>query len=488
MKFQENKNVRNYIDNLSPLGYTLFKGVTMENLQDVQDNYNSLLNYLKEGFSEVDGSIFYHEIFPDNQSSGFESEDYIPNAIYLYSNPNPDSNRKMNRRIMLSDTWSNDYKEYVQNNDFALCSGLAYRGRANRLENAQKLYTLVFDLDNVTVNELKNLFLRMGQEPSYRTLPQATYIVLSGTGLHIYYVLDKPIDLYPNIKLQMKSLKYDLTSRIWDYKGTTLEKNIQYQSISQGYRMVGSNNHKYGLKVRAFRVGSSVSLATLNRYTNEDKNKVDLNKPFKPSMYSKPEAKEKFPEWYEKVILNNDKTKKKWNVNPAVYKWWLRQINEVKGGHRYYFLMCMSVYAVKCNIPKKQLKEDMVKVFNELSKISHSNNLSEDDLVSALEAYDRGYFNFTIDDIVKLTDITIKKNVRHYQKQSHHLEEIRAKRDVKQKRNGTNWYDNGGRPFKNGVSKEMVIKGIEENSHLKVAELVELLNVSRTTIYKYRKK
>ena len=42
-----------------------------------------------------------------------------------------------------------------------------------------------------------------------------TFLVLSGNGLHLYYVFKEPIDLYPNIKVQLKSLKYDLTFRIW---------------------------------------------------------------------------------------------------------------------------------------------------------------------------------------------------------------------------------------------------------------------------------
>jgi len=51
----------------------------------------------------------------------------------------------------------------------------------------------------------------------------------------------------------------------------------------------------------------------------------------------------------------------------------------------------------------------MYKIFDELKEIEHSNPLEEDDIKSALETYDRQYYNFTIDDIVKLTDIRLKK-------------------------------------------------------------------------------
>ena len=64
--------------------------------------------------------------------------------------------------------------------------------------------------------------------------------------MNIYYVFDNPIDLYPNIKIQLKSLKYDLTFRMWEYGGTSQIEAIQYQSINQGFRMVGSLNEKHG--------------------------------------------------------------------------------------------------------------------------------------------------------------------------------------------------------------------------------------------------
>lgn len=52
------------------------------------------------------------------------------------------------------------------------------------------------------------------------------------------------MDLFPNIKVQLKSLKYDLTFRMLEYKGASKLKAIQYQLINQCFRMVGSLNDK----------------------------------------------------------------------------------------------------------------------------------------------------------------------------------------------------------------------------------------------------
>ena len=68
--------------------------------------------------------------------------------------------------------------------------------------------------------------------------------------------------------------------------------------------------------------------------------------------------------------------------------------------------------------------------FDYLSNIEHSNPLTKEDLNSALEVYDRGYHNFTIEDIEKLTDIRIERNKRNYRKQEVHLMGARSIQEI----------------------------------------------------------
>ena len=448
-------------------------------------NYSEVQMVLEDKYEEVQGIEFYQYLFPNNQNKGEFSGDFSkPNAVYLYQDPKDEyTQRKLRRRIMLNDTWEDDYREFVEDNPMTLCSGIAYRGKINRLQYAQQMNALVFDLDSVGKDELRNLFSRIGKKPALRTLPQPTFIVMSGTGLHLYYVFEEPIDLFPNIKLQMKSLKYDLTFRMWDYGGTTREKQIQYQSINQGFRMVGSKNNKYDLPVKAFKTGSKVTLEYMNSYADEERNRVDLNKPFKPTQHTLKEAQEKFPDWYQRVVIEGNKRAKRWDIKRDLYDWWLRQSYKAKGGHRYYFLMTMAIYAVKCNISKQELREDMVKVFEELKEIEHNHPLEEDDIKSALETYDRQYYNFTIKDIVKLTDIDIERNKRNYRKQKEHINFMNVIRDNITHPNGE-WRNKEGRP-----SKEKLIRNyIKENPNDSPTEIAKVLQVSRPTVYKYFKK
>ena len=453
------------------------------------ENYRGCYEYLSAQYPEVGGYEFYKELFPDNENSGERHTDFShPNAVYLYRDEQSED-KKLRRRKMYNDTWEQDYMEFVEGNSLTLCSGLAYRRKENRLENAQRMYALIFDLDGVGLAELRNLFLRFGGDPErVRRLPMPTFLVLSGTGLHIYYVFQQPIDLYPNIKIQLKSLKYDLTFRLWEYGSTSQVKAIQYQSINQSFRMVGSINDKHGTELVAFRTGERVTLDYLNAYAKPE-NRVDVNKPFSPSKMTRAEAREAYPEWYERVVVRGEKGRKKWDIagkvhgddpyalyhwwlrqigeikgghryfflmclaiyaykcgvskqqlrqdmkeafdDPyALYHWWLRQIGEIKGGHRYFFLMCLAIYAYKCGVSKQQLRQDMKEAFDDLQMVKHENALTEEDIRSALEAYDKEYYNFTISDIEALTDVRIERNKRNGRSQKEHLKRARAVQEV----------------------------------------------------------
>ena len=457
-----------------------------DTIKDKKANYIRVKDILSSRYEEVDGYEFYKYIFPNNQKEGELAEDFSkPNAIYLYRDENEENPRRTyRRRIMLKDTWEEDYMKHVEGNPRTLCSGIAYRHRVNRLKHAQHMNALVFDLDSVGENEIKNLLLRMSKKPGHRTLPKPTFIVMSGTGLHIYYVFDRPIELYPNIKLQLKSLKYDLTFKMWEYKATSQEKQIQYQSINQGFRMVGSINDKYDLPVIAFKTGDRVSLDYVNSYVDVKENMVDVNRPYRPTEYTEEEAKEKFPEWYERVVVQGDKRAKKWNIKRDLYDWWLRQSYRIKGGHRYFYLMCMTIYGVKCNIQKEEVKADMIKKYEELKNVEHSNELCEDDLYTALEVYEREFYNFTIDDIEKLTDIRIERNKRNYRNQNFHLRIARNTLELMNEESGKTLQ---GRPKGSGTKEELVKEYIEENPDDNPTEIARALNISRPTVYKYMK-
>lgn len=450
---------------------------------EIPQTYYELTAMLESLYEEKDGCAFYEYLFPDNETQADKyRKDYSrPNAVYLFQNRG--TGKGLRPYIMVADTWEDDYYEYIENNPLTLCSGLSYRGRRNRLQNAQRMNALIFDLDGVGEHEARNLFLRFGKPAErVRTLPMPTFLVTSGAGLHVYYVFEQPIDLYPNIKLQLKALKYDLTFRMWEYKATSTKKEIQYQSINQTFRMVGSVNGKYGNVIRAFQTGGKVTLDYLNQYAKPE-NRVQVNRPFRPSQITRAQAKEAYPEWYQRVVVEKGRRLKKWDIKSkqgfALYEWWLRQIGEIKGGHRYYFLMCVVIYACKCDVPRKKLEQDLYTAYEQLKLVEHDNALTEEDIKSALEAYDKEYYNFTIADIEKLTDIHIERNKRNGRKQAQHLQRARAVQSIDYP--SGEWRNRNGRPSAEAVIRAFLL----EHPTASKAEVIRGTGKDKKTVYKY---
>lgn len=456
--------------------------------------YLEQIDYLSNRYDEWNGYDFYRFIFPNNERVGELNMDYSkPNAIFLsgvegmtlerikkIKKENLDD-RIYNRRIMLNDTWKDDYIDFVEEKPLTLCSGLSYRGRINHLNSAKRMHALIFDLDEVGGKEVDNVIYSV--EKNY--IPNPTFIVSSGTGVHIYYVFDQPIDLYPNIKTQLKALKYDLTTKIWRWTETSQLKEPQYQGINQGFRMVGSVNEKHNTPVRAFKTGDRVTLSNMNVHVRDAKNKVDVLKPFKPSKMTREEAKERHPEWYQTRIVEGKNTSKKWNIGgqkghrgDELYQWWLRQWEKATPGHRYHYLMCLSIYASKCDVPYKQLKKDMLEVFPKIDELDReADPLTIADARAALKAYSKDYYHYTIQEIERLANFRIERNRRNYRKQTQHLKLARAVRDALH----DNWRTGSGRKSK----QEVISKWRSENPRATKAECARATQLDPKTIRKW---
>ena len=146
-------------------------------------------------------------------------------------------------------------------------------------------------------------------------------------------------------------------------------------------------------------------------------------------------------------------------------------------------MMCLAIYAVKCDVPKAKLKEDIRTAFEELRGVEHDNPLTEDDIKSAMEAYDREFYNFTIADIEKLTDVRIERNKRNGRKQPDHIRRITLLRDADYPEGA--WRNKNGRPAGSGTAEQKVAAYRAEHPEASVTEVARELGISRTTAYKW---
>lgn len=422
-----------------------------------------LEDVLKEwGAVEVTALDVYTDIFKLGegfiQTSGEEPGEFKANPIAYWKNNDAEHGHF---RIMFEDTFEDTLLE-LQKADFAILNGLTYFGRRNVQSHVSKMYALPFDLDDVTDKTLAN-FLSGAIIGGAYPVPQ--YIALSGHGIHLYYVFERPIPLFPNLKLQLKDLKYALTKKLWN-QYTSMSEEPQYQGINQGFRVLGGKTKDDAIdsKVRVFRLNEHpTNLDQLCEFV-PDEFRVDEDKLFKESKLTLAEAKKKYPEWYEKVVIKRDRTPKKWDIagkvngdNPyALYDWWKRQIQEGAAyGRRYFNIMCLAIYGIKCGVPYEKVEEDAYALIPFMNSLKIDKPFTIEDVDVALECYDFRYCTFPRKDIAKISGIDIKENPRNYRSMKEHLQ-------------ADTWINKKGRPVINicKQNRELALKFMRENGEI----------------------
>lgn len=446
---------------------------------------NILTEYLYTYFDEVEPKEFYRNIFPKGtlQEMGvFEKGKYNGIIVEVTKDRLDNGKPKVLRHTLTDDLEKLD--EVLSRDNFCLMSPISYAGKTRDSSMARELYALTFDLDGVQT------MIRDGKEYPYglanlihqiddmEIIPKPTYIVSSGTGLHLYYVLEKPLPMFENIVEQLEILKKELTRMMWHDSISKLVDDIQYEPVCQGFRVVGSITKK-GERCRAFEVGNKVTIEYLNEFVREEYKAKDF---VYKSDLTLAQAKKKYPEWYEKRIANKEK-RGTWKFNRAVYDKWLERLpKEAKLGHRYWSLWVLSVTAMKCGISYEELEKDafgLIEVMNRKDE-NKLDPFTEDDVLSALEGYDSAWFTYPIDKMSYRTDIPIEKNKRNYQKQEWHLEDIRSKKE-NMKRRGQAFKNPEGRPDK----KQIVRQWREAYPNGSKYRCIKETGLSKPTVYKW---
>ena len=443
--------------------------------------------FLKDrGFKEVDPFTFYRDLFPEGslQKKGEhldENHSIKGNIIGIQIS----KAKKRSKSFIITDDLEGI--KYVTDVSFGLIAPVNYFGKNRISKNARFLFAFVIDLDYVRENNIRDLLFQIKN----KLLPNPTYIVNSGRGLHLYYFLDEPLPLYRHYQKTLTQFKELLIDRIWnDYTSSKKEKDMT--GVLQGFRTVGSWS-KLGKEypVRAFKVGKRTNLEELKASIPFCKFDVSLKFPQKDKKKSKKLEyyKKNFPDWYERRIINKEPAReRKWIVKRALYDWWkMKIIEKISAGHRYFGIMALAIYAKKCGISYEELEKDAFGFLEILDNRTEEedNHFEIDDIVAALNCYHDNYFTFPRDTIAKLTNIDIPKNKRNYQKQKDHLEEARMIRDLRMKRQGKDWREGNGRPKGSGTKENQVKEWRKNNPDGKKAQCIRDTGLSKMTVYKW---
>ena len=412
---------------------------------DVRDRY------LDEYFDQLDPKEFYRYVFPEGelQMKGAEY-DHKYNAIAIEVLPEG-SKQKVHRYTITDDLDMID--ELVQHENFILLSPISYIGKSRESENARFIYALAIDLDGVS--QETNLVDLFHQIDVAEYIPRPSIVVNSGNGLHLYYVFEQPLPCFKNIVDQLARLKHGLTKKIWNKYITELSDSVQYQSLFQGFRLVGGVT-KNGDRTRAYLTGSRVTVEYLNQFVDQDR---QLKEYAYKSKLPLAIAKKKFPKWYQKRIVNG-RPRGSWTCHENLYYWWkFRLENEIIEGHRYYGVMCLAVYAKKCGIAREVLEDHAFDIGKELDKFTKNedNHFTRADVLAALEMYNDSYITFPVRTIGELTGLAMPINKRNGRKRAVHVKYMNLQRAFKVELGECT---NGGRPSK----EELVREYLERNS------------------------
>lgn len=336
-----------------------------------------------------------------------------------------------------------------------MISPISYVGKNRTIENARYLYAMCIEVDYIEpkggINELVYSW-----ERDYRPIPKPTYIVCSGNGLHIYYVFERPIPLWKNVYISLNEAKKWLTPQLWTKFVTTAYEDIQYEGLNQPFRCVGTVT-KNGSYAMAFEVGEKVTIEYMNKFLPADK-KIEH---FYKASCSLEQAKELYPKWYQKRIVEG-KDRGHYNRHEGIYYNWIDKICEgASVGKRYNCLENLCSLAVQCNIAPEQVESDCRKVAERLERltVSEDNHFTEYDIVCALKTYytaDEKAYRRRIEFISKKTGIPLEPNDRNGRKRAEHLQ-------------ADYWINEKGRRIFNPCkqNRELALQDMRENGEIK---------------------
>ena len=414
------------------------------------------VNELSAIYKEVAPKYFYRQIFQHHldKKGAFTKGKYVGIACEITKE------KKGKKTVVKRHTITDDLDtidDLLKSENFIIISPISYIGKSRKTENATRMYAFAIEIDDLRVSDdgrpvgLNDLL----HDFDIELLPTPNYIICSGNGVHLYYVFEQPLILFDNVKKSLDAFKKALTPYFWNQYVTKDYKieNIQFESPFQGFRMAGGVTKK-GDRTRIFEISTHpIAIEELNRYAVKyGKKECQIDIAYESEL-TLAEAKEAYPEWYERRIVNKQK-KGTWECKRDLYDWWKRRITEgASVGHRYYCLLMLSIYAIKCgrNVSEEELIEDAYSFLDKFDEMSENeiNRFTDEDVMDALQGYyDKDLVTYPINSIVYRSGITNEKNKRNFRKQAIHIKYMNNQRAFKVEMGECT---NGGRPDKRQI-------------------------------------
>ena len=419
-----------------------------EALEYIQEQYEKKNMVLEQFGEQVSSYTLYEDIFGD-------TEQIVP-IVFI------DDDEKKHIVPMSID----EAMEQCEGRNDVLLGGCTYFNNWISKRSAKDIYSFIIDMDNVysgiLLNALQNDWKTANDEP----LPMPTYIVNSGTGLHLYFVLEEPI---PNYHISTENL--DKLYRALAIQQTTkrLSLNKQVQWFGQDFRMAGGLN-KYNWKNTVFRVGKKWDIDELGKSVGlKDVHFVRYG-----------EKRTKKPTGQRKTRLK----RQGWKTNRAFYDYTLRNCRDkTKEGNRYTSMCALSVIAWKCDVSREELERDLISLLPDYNK-GAERQIKEKEIYSAMKMYNSKAMLTQRESLENWQGWEYKPIKRNGLKQKDHLEIARAIQTIKDRQQGKNWRKGNGRKSQ----KNIVLEWLKSHPNGKKVDCIRDTGLSKTTVYKYYEK
>lgn len=445
----------------------------------------------------VDPMDYYRDMFPEGSFETCTWEQQLndagepvmvarpglerrPNGMISILNDKEERGRSYTRLVF------DDLEEIKANMDKekALISPIGFCGRKRRSSLAYCFFGMVFDLDNVGLDELDNLLYQMQNG----ALPMATYLVHTTSGFHVVYLFDDPIPALPQYFDSLNHLKADISDQLWT-KYTSRDKNKQFQGIFQGFRMAGTPT-KLGPDYRStvFRLGKKTTIHALNEYALEENKCIfdDIKH------ISLAEAKEMWADWYQRRIVEGRAvgeyalSERERIRRRAWYDTWKQRIRRgAKEGYRHYCVGVLFHYAMKAEIPLEEVLNDALDMVYILDMRTEKpeNEFTADDVYAAMIYYERRFIRLGRKGIQRLTNIDIGETKRNGRPQKVHMSIASAIRDVIYP--DGEWRNKDGRPVGSGTKQAIVQEWRQTHPNGKKADCIRETGLSKPTVLKW---
>ena len=416
-----------------------------ESLEYIQEQYEEKNMVLSQFGEQVNAHSLYEDIFEDLDRE-------MPVVII---DDNLDGKRILSMSI-------NDALEMGSCRNDVLLGGCTYFHNWISKKSAKDIYTFIIDYDNAYSGTLLKALQDDWKSANGEVFAKPTYIVNSGTGLHLYFVLKNPLPCYRRSLQSIDKIYRELA--IQQSRRVYAQRQVQW--FGQDFRIAGGKN-KYNWENTIFKIGDKWDVFDLAEVLNVKDIEIMAKREIKPKTVKKKHVKRNY---------NNG-----WKTNPAFYNYALEQCHEkTREGNRYTSMCALSVIAWKCGVPEEKLENDLLNLLPDYNK-GATRIIKEKEVYSAMKMYNEKAMETPRGSLENWQGWEYKPPKRNGRKQSDHL--LRARTVQKLDYPDGEWRNKEGRPKKEELIREYILK----NPNKSVMQIASDLGVSRPTVYKYKK-